>query len=60
MLTLDDEAAAALEAMAAGRKKQGAVVSILVLAERSRREERARIRQAMLDALAAPVEVGSE
>jgi hypothetical protein len=54
-ITLDWDAIAALEILAPGPGAQGRVVSELLRAELCRREERARLRQAVLEALAEPV-----
>ena len=53
-LTLDYDAVAVLEALAPGPKAQGRLMSELLRAEVSRREERTRLRQVLLDALAVP------
>jgi hypothetical protein len=55
LLTIDRDAVEALETLAVGPKAQGRVVSELLRAEMCRREERARMRQAVLEALAEPV-----
>ena len=54
-ITLEYDAVAVLEALAPGPKAQGRLVSELLRAEVSRREERARLRQVLQDALAEPV-----
>ena len=56
--TLDYDAVAVLEVLAAGPKSQGKLISELLRAELCRREERARMRQAVIEALAEPVGVG--
>ena len=60
LLTLDFDAVAALEELAPGPKSQGKLVSELLRAELCRREERARLRQAVLAALAEPVGVSHD
>ena len=54
-LTLDTDAAELLREIAPTKKGHGRFVSELLRAERLRREERARLRQAVLEALAEPV-----
>ena len=53
--TLDFDAVAVLEALAPGPKAQGRLISELLRAEMCRREERARLREAVLEALQEPV-----
>ena len=53
--TIDFDAVVVLEALASGPKSQGKLISELLRAEMCRREERARMRQAVLEALAEPV-----
>ena len=49
-----------LETLAPGPKAQGRLMSALLRAEIARREERARLRQVLLAALAEPVSQGHE
>ena len=58
--TIDHDAVQVLEALAAGPKAQGRLISELLRAEVCRREERARMRQAVEKALAEPVGVSDE
>jgi hypothetical protein len=53
-LTLDLAAVEVLEAIASGPRAQGWLVSALLLAEGARREERARLKHALLAALGEP------
>ena len=53
--TIDFDAVEGLEALASGPKSQGKLLSELIRAEISRREERARLRQVLLEALGEPV-----
>ena len=54
-LTIEQDAAEILDDMAVGPKTKGRVVTELLRAELCRREERARLRRLLLDALAEPV-----
>ena len=58
--TIDQDAATVLVELAHGPKAQGRLISELIRAEKSRREERARMRQAVLAALAEPVGVSDD
>ena len=53
-ITLDHDAVAVLETLAPGPRTQGRLISELLRSEMCRREERARLRQVLLDALAEP------
>ena len=53
-LTLDMDASEFLRESAPSRKTQGKFVSALLLAERARREERARMKAALLQVLEEP------
>ena len=59
-LTLDFDAVRLLEELASGPKGQGKLLSELVRAEVSRREERARVRQEQTQAPAEPVGASHE
>ena len=56
-LTLDHDADEILQELTPSRKSKGKFISSLLLAEQARREERARMRQAVIEALAEPVGV---
>ena len=60
LLTLDFDAVRLLEELASGPKGQGKLLSELVRAEVSRREERDRLRQERTQALVEPVGASHE